>query len=281
MVADDKIEIYSCYGNSKHIIIDGRVFEKKEELKVSRDDGYLTNFKNKLFEIFNDEKEYAEVTISINEDKYQILSDEEGYFEFELTSHKKRFSHNQLIEVSINGGKTISRCTAFIPTEEEQIGVISDFDDTLVISNVTDKIGLFFNLFLKNYKQRKPIKETYNIIKETIKGKNRAFFIVTGSPKQLHKSIEKFLDYHNFPKRTIITKKLHGENSDPIFNQLEYKFNKVKNIILLYPQIKWRLIGDSGEKDREAYEKILKTYPNSIESIYIRDVESGRVEKIF
>jgi len=280
MVADDKVEIYSCYGNSRHIVIDGRVFDSKEKLKYEKSDTLFTNLKNKLSQIFNDEKENAEITISINQNKYQIISDQEGYYSFELSTQQDSFRNNQTIQVSINGGKTVASCRAFIPSKDEQVGVISDFDDTLVISDVVDKISLIKNLLFKNYKQRTLVKEMQEIINSIITDSIRAFFVITGSPKQLHNAINNFLDYHNFPKRTIITKKLHGDNSDPIFDQLEYKFEKVRNIILLYPHIKWVLLGDSGEMDKEVYTQIKKAYPNSVKSIYIRNVKNGEIEKI-
>ena len=40
------------------------------------------------------------------------------------------------------------------------------------------------------------------------------------------------------------------------------------------------MFGDSGEKDREVYEYLSKKYPLKVQSYYIRDVHSGKIEKI-
>jgi phosphatidate phosphatase APP1 len=280
MVADDKIEVYGCYGNSRHIIINGRLFDSKEKQIHSLEDGFFTNLKNKLAQIFNDEKENEPITITIGRYRYQIESDDEGYYNFEATTELDYFQQNQKIDISINKDKTVTSCNAFIPTKTSQIGVISDFDDTLIISEVTDKINLIKNLLFKNYKQRVLTKEVKEKIQEIITDDKKALFILTGSPKQLQKSIHNFLDHHDFPKRTVITKQLNGDNSDPILDQIEYKYAKIQKLILLYPQIKWVLIGDSGEKDKEVYSKIRKAYPHQIEAIYIRNVENGKIRKI-
>ena len=111
-------------------------------------------------------------------------------------------------------------------------------------------------------------------------GNSKAFFVITGSPKQFAKAINNFLNLHKFPKRIVIAKKYKGKNSDPLFDQFKYKYKKIKKIIELYPQIKWTMFGDSGEKDLQTYTKIAKEYPNSVKAIYIRDVKSGKINKI-
>jgi len=49
----------------------------------------------------------------------------------------------------------------------------------------------------------------------------------------------------------------------------------------MYPQIRWVLLGDSGEKDQEIYLKVLQNYPKSVEAIYIRDVETKELKALF
>ena len=85
----------------------------------------------------------------------------------------------------------------------------------------------------------------------------------------------KFLDYYHFPKRVVILKKYKGKNSDFIFNQFNYKISVIKRLFKLYPNIKWYLIGDSGEKDIEVYKTLLQKYPKKIKAIYIRDVKNN------
>jgi len=73
----------------------------------------------------------------------------------------------------------------------------------------------------------------------------------------------------------IILKKFKGKNSDFIFNQFNYKISIIKRLFKLYPNIKWYLIGDSGEKDIEVYKTLLQEYPKKIKAIYIRDIKNN------
>ena len=64
----------------------------------------------------------------------------------------------------------------------------------------------------------------------------------------------------------------------------EQKHARIREILELHPQLRFVLIGDSGEKDPEIYADIVRTYPGRILAVYIREVRldpgDGRVEKV-
>jgi len=279
--AKDTIQIHGCYGNQQYIIVEGRVLDTRDFKKSSEKDGEFTNLKENLGHLFNNEKENQKLNIHIGVNLYPIKSDDEGYFHFEATTAPHDyFSSQQSIKISLSDSNLSTSCTPTIIHKSQTIGIISDFDDTVIVSDVPNKWNLINNIFLKNYKQRTLIDEMPQRFKKVLNKKSNAMFFITGSPKQLQNNIQSFLDYHHFPKRTVITKKIHGNNSDPLFDQIAYKYAKIKKLIWLYPNIKWTLFGDSGEKDREVYSKIKKAYPSKIKAIYIRNVKSGKIESL-
>ena len=281
LVAKDAIQIYNCYGNAQYIIIDGRVLDTRDFKTSLTEDGVFTNLQENLGHLFNNEKENQSLTLSIDIHKYPIKSDDEGYFHFEATTTPYNyFKHQQRIKLSVDKSNISATCNLTIIKANQQVGIISDFDDTVIVSDVPHKLNLINNVFLKNYKQRTLITKMPKEFKTILGNNSNALFFVTGSPKQLQNNIHKFLDYHHFPKRTLITKKIHGNNSDPLFDQIAYKYAKIQKLILLYPHINWVLFGDSGEKDKEVYSKVKKNFPTKVKAIYIRNVESGKIEKL-
>jgi len=280
VVAKIQINLNSCYGNSKKIIIDGIVFYGLNIAKVKKDDSKFTNIKRKLKEtIFNKAKENKDITIFIDKFKYKTKSDDEGFFEFSAVTKKPYFNSKTKIKAIYN--QVEATCKPYIVKNSAKIGVISDFDDTIIKSDVTKNIKLLKNSFLLNYKQREVIKSTKRLINKILKDKYSPFFVVSGSPKQFNNSIYKFLDYYHFPKRIVILKKYKGKNADSIFNQFNYKISVIERLFKLYPNIKWYLIGDSGERDIEVYKTLLKRYSNRVKGIYIRDIKSGKIDKIY
>ena len=144
------------------------------------------------------------------------------------------------------------------------------------MSDVADKARLIANIFSKNYKQREAVAgmaEFYtSLLKNNTQAELSSLFFVTGSPRQLNESINNFLDYQHFPARILISKKLHGDNSDPLFDQFSYKVEKIKTLFEMFPKISFILVGDDGEKDPEVYAEINKLYPGRVIQTWIRKV---------
>lgn len=284
--AKDWINLYATYGNYSTLIVEGRVIDIEdvsESKSVSNDTNILLNLKENLKYFSNDEKKESAIILVVDTKAYRSKTDNEGYFSFHLTIDGG-LKKNQMIQLFTEDSNASQRFDVFIPRDEKHIGIISDFDDTVIHSNVTNKLKLLSNSLLKNFKQREPIsnmQKRFQKIIHTNPSKAVTLFFVTGSPHQLQHNIHNFLSHHGFPPRVLLTKKLHGEGADSLFTTIDYKYDKIERLIKLYPHIKWVLLGDSGEKDREVYMKIVKHYPKAIEGLYIRDVKSEEIEKIF
>ena len=52
--------------------------------------------------------------------------------------------------------------------------------------------------------------------------------------------------------------------------------SQISEIIQRFPERKFILVGDSGEKDPEVYREIKKKFPNQVQEIKIRDVVNDR-----
>ena len=274
MAGDDYIEVYSAFTNGKRVFVEGRVVDVKD--KKTKESNVFSAF-------INDERKNVEVTLSVGENVYVDKSDSEGYFLFDVET-KSVLKQMQTVTLQTKDEKSLQELLLYYPSSKKHIGVISDFDDTVVVSDVTKKVKLLYNTFFKSYKKREIIPEVEKQIKEVLKENNSteqsALFIISGSPYQLTYAINNFLDFHNFPKRAVLTKKVHGEKKDFLLASVAYKYDKIVRLIEMYPQINWVLFGDSGEKDKEIYLKVKKQYSSRIGTIYIRDVESKKVEAL-
>ncbi len=280
--AKDNIVVYHAYGNARQVIVQGRM-EKKRALKpVDKEDGWLRNLWRRVKQVKADDIKHAFVVLSVNHERFTVNGDNEGYFEFNVRTKQTFNMGYQEITLHIKENQNLHKTHATIIDTTPLLGIISDFDDTMIVSEVTDKIHLGINTLFKNYKQRvivpTMLKRFKKILAQNPKGTPSTLFILSGSPQQLFTPIEQFLDYHHFPKHTLILKKAHGENKDPLTNQFAYKTQKIERLIRLYPQMRWVMFGDSGEKDAGIYAFIKKKYPKKVQSYHIRDVDNGKIK---
>ena len=65
----------------------------------------------------------------------------------------------------------------------------------------------------------------------------------------------------------------------------EYKYNTIEPILNEWKKVKFILVGDSGEKDPEAYARLALKFPNQVSQIFIRiayeENLDDRIAKVF
>jgi phosphatidate phosphatase APP1 len=277
--AQDNILVYNAYGNAHHIFIQGRMEEKKNFSEAQEDDNWFQNLWRTLRQVKGKEIKNRTIFALINGEKFQTQGDDEGYFEFDIITQHALQTGYKKIALNIEGNSDASETEVTIIGSEPLVGIISDFDDTIIVSNVTNKIELGYNTVFKNYKQRTVVptmlERFEKILEQNPKDAPSTLFILSGSPQQLFFAVEDFLTFHHFPKHILILKKAHGDNKDPLTDQFAYKTQKIERLINLYPTMQWVMFGDSGERDVEVYQFIKKKYPSKVSAYYIRDVKSG------
>ncbi len=145
--------------------------------------------------------------------------------------------------------------------------VVSDFDDTLAVSEVTKPERLVTNALLRDADSQ-PVVPGMARFYGCLGGKADkvpGFALVSGSPVQFAPRVSAFLARHGFPAgfglylRDIGPGTLSGYKQ-PIIRDLLKR--------LPHPVV---LVGDSGEKDPEVYAQIREEFPGRVRAIYIRD----------
>ncbi len=155
------------------------------------------------------------------------------------------------------------------------ISVISDIDDTIKDSNVLDKNELIKNTFLKEFK---PVPGMSHLYKHWHQ-QGHKFHYVSSSPWQLYPALSQFLSDEQFPLGSMHLKlvRLKDNSLYSLFESPEEgKIPIITKLLTTYPQRKFILVGDSGEKDPEIYAEIARQFPERIVKIYIHDIRKDK-----
>lgn len=157
--------------------------------------------------------------------------------------------------------------------EPTGLSVISDIDDTIKITQVLDRAELLKNTFLRDFQPTQGMPAYY----AALAARGALFHYVSASPWQLYPELQAFLDRH-YPPGTVHLRRLRAK--DPSVLEVlaggeSYKVDTISAIVKALPERKFVLIGDSGERDPEAYGRIARRFPRRIEAIYIRRVEGA------
>ena len=157
---------------------------------------------------------------------------------------------------------------------DQGISVISDIDDTVKLSYVTDHKKLFESSFFKDFLPVEGMPELY----QKWYKQGAKFHYVSSSPWQLYEPLDEFMQNHGFPEATLSLKMIRFKD-ETFFNLFKSatktKPQAINAIIKRYPNRKYILLGDSGEKDAQVYAQIANQHPDKISKIYIRNVNGA------
>lgn len=153
------------------------------------------------------------------------------------------------------------------------LSVISDIDDTIKISEVRDKRALVMNTFCRPFKPVPGLADTYRAWAR----EGAQFHYLTASPWQLYLPLSGFTRSNGFPAGSFHMKTFRVKDGTfaSLFTSPErYKPAVIEELMRQFPDRRYVLVGDSGEKDPEIYAGIARRHPRRVVKILIRDVTS-------
>ncbi len=155
--------------------------------------------------------------------------------------------------------------------EPRGLSIISDIDDTVKVSMVTDRKALLEYAFLRDFEAAPGMAGLY----EDWVGDDVSLHFVSSSPWQLYAPLTEFLTDHGFPWANLNLKlvRFRDETLFDLFKKgTETKPAIIRRILDRYPQRRFVLVGDSGEQDPEVYAGLMREYPQQVLKSYIRNV---------
>lgn len=150
--------------------------------------------------------------------------------------------------------------------------VISDIDDTLLDTGVTHKLKMLANTLFRSTWELKTFPGAAQAVSAgaglRAQYPTRPFFMVSGSPWGLTSRISEFFDRSGFARGAIILRRYSQESLNPF----DFKHPHLLEILDAFPQKKFILYGDTGEKDPEVYAAVMKERPGRVAAVYIHNV---------
>jgi phosphatidate phosphatase APP1 len=154
---------------------------------------------------------------------------------------------------------------------QEGVTVISDIDDTVKVTNVTDLRAMMRKTFLEDFEAVPGMSSRY----VTWANEGAHVHFLSGSPWQLQREIAFMLHRGGFPAGTFQLRAVRFKDSSVL--QLlqpptEFKTTAIEATFARWPTRRYVLVGDSGEHDPEVYGEIARRFPDRVLFTAIRDV---------
>lgn len=287
-----KIMPFYGFGNENYVYLKGRVLEDEKIKDDQEVDGTLTHLKNTYKRYETDEIPGIKLRAAFAGQEIEVETDEEGYFDVEFRTDEAidYSTTGNKIQLKLLGRKTDhdaleSEGYVYAPGKNVEFGIISDIDDTVLVSNVTHFLGQLKLMLMKNATERSPFPGIAGFLRALGKGSDgkgqNPLFFVSGSEWNLFDLLINFFRSHDIPKGPLLLrdKGTGFDRGEFETSEQEYKQEKIRHILDTYPSLRFICIGDSGQHDPEIYQKIVEEYPGRILGIYIRDVSPDKRDK--
>ena len=284
------LKLYRGYANEQELIVMGHVFKPTT---IDEYNFQKKNLKNatsviKMFQIKTQAN--ADVYLDHNNVKIHTKTLNDGYFKFCVPLDQYTTYGWIDYEVSITyNNESITTRDSYIRPHKGNLGIISDIDDTFLVSHTLNPLKKLYVLLFKNINKRKIYEDvvTHYQALSTAGRENKeefnAFFYVSSSEWNLYRFITKFTEIHKLPKAVLLLKDIKTSLTDFFLTSRgnhNHKFEKIKHILEFYPNLEYVLLGDDSQYDPYLYEAICKIFPVTVKAVYIRQTGSSKKEKV-
>ena len=275
------IAAYRGHGDARGVELLGRVLAEAPRGGPREDDDWWDNLLSTYRRFESDEVPGVEVKLRFGTAETAVATGPEGYYSATIepsTPLRDDCLWENAIASLADGTLATPQPVLQVPPDA-RIGVISDIDDTILHSGITDWKTAAQLTFLHNARTRKPLQgvaKLYQALQEGPGGgaPKAPIFYVSSSPWNLYDLLDDFMDLNAIPCGPVFLRDLGLDETKFIKSTGHgHKLERSAGLIERYPHLRWVLLGDSGQADAELYAEAARTFGNRISAIYIRDVD--------
>ncbi|WP_075602489.1 phosphatase domain-containing protein [Saccharicrinis aurantiacus] len=262
--------------NSKHTYIEGSICSGKHHNR-KENVGKLTHFANTIKSYFKTPYSKQNININLNNQNYYTQTDENGGFSISVNQDCDRSSkitisgNNQMLDI-------VQSYPFFFKISESNFDVISDIDDTILVSHTLNHFKRIVTTLLQTTQKRKTVPYTESLLEYTQQYKPN-YFYVSRSERNLFNLLCDTISYHNLPKGALFLTPLLKWNQLLKPNKSKsHKFHIISRLIEQSGNKSYVLIGDDTQHDMQVYLEVIKKYRSRIKLVFIRQVGPIRTE---
>lgn len=274
------VALYGGYGNGRDVLVRGRVLEEHPGAEPDAGDPRLSNLRRSWDQFESDEVPGVQLRLELGGTLSEVTSDEDGFF----LAHVRLKAPARAGWLPVKAQVTqvpyptdtlpSAEGAVLIPGERARFGVISDIDDTILRTHVSNKAKMLYVTLLGNALTRRTFEGTRDLYRGLARaGADAPFFYVSQSVWNIYPLLEQFIREQQLPRGPLLLRQgrlLRDPRTVP------HKPAAIAHLLDTYPQLPFLLIGDSGQRDLDIYLDVARQYPGRIRGILIRNVSRAR-----
>ena len=217
---------------------------------------------------------YIPVTIEIGSRRYPVRADRGGYLDLLIADHGLAPGWHDVTIRARSARPTTARVLVIGP--DTVAGVVSDIDDTVMVTRVPRPLVAAWNTFMRHTSSRQAVPG----MAEFFAGVEEAWtdapvlYLSTGAWNVVP-TLQRFFRRHRLPSGPMLMTDWGPTNTGWFRSGQEHKRTTLRRLLIDFPHVKWLLVGDDGQHDPEIYAQLAREHPDRVAAIAIRQLTPG------
>jgi phosphatidate phosphatase APP1 len=277
------LQPYRGYGSAERIFVIGRAFWQRTDAA-----GEGSELRDVLRRIRRRPVREGRISARFYGAERVVETDRDGYFRVEMAPGRAppadRLWH--ALDLAMEAPEPVgASAEVYIPPRAARVVVVSDIDDTVMLTGVANKAAMLWRLFVEDAGSRTVFPGVAALYRALHAGPGgdemNPMLYVSRAPWGIYEILEEFFQSHDIPVGPILFLREWGLSwRHPLPRRaVDHKRHLIEAMMRLYDGMPFVLIGDSGQHDPEIYQEIVARHPGRVRAVYIRDVAARGPER--
>jgi phosphatidate phosphatase APP1 len=213
------------------------------------------------------------VTISAGGVEHSVTADRGGVVDTRVEVMLEPGWHT--ITIRVGDGETVT-APIFVIDPTGEFGIISDIDDTVMVTLLPRPFLAAWNTFVLDEHARRPVPGMAVLYERLVRSRpNTPVIYLSTGAWNVAPTLNRFMERNLYPPGPLLLTDW-GPTHDRWFRSGRlHKEHSLERIAREMPGIKWLLIGDDGQHDEELYGEFAEKHPEKVAAIGIRQLSTG------
>ena len=213
------------------------------------------------------------VTIDIGGERIEVLADRGGVVDTKVPASLSPGWHQVVLQVE---GSESVEAPVWIVGPDVHFGMISDVDDTVMVTALPRPFVAFWNTFVLDEHARSPTPGMSVLYERLVRAHPGApvIYLSTGA-WNVAPTLTRFLSRNLYPAGPLLLTDW-GPTHDRWFRSgRDHKEENLRRLADEFPRVRWLLVGDDGQHDEELYARFAAEHPERVAAVAIRRLSTG------
>lgn len=163
-----------------------------------------------------------------------------------------------------------AHCEAYVAARDRQLGVLSDIDDTVLVTHLPRPLLALWNTFVLRESARRAVAGMDELQQAALPAADGLVIYLSTGPWNVVPALQAFLRRHRLRPGPMLMTDWGPTNTGWFRSGREHKTTALRRLAAEFPQVRWLLVGDDGQHDPQLYGDFAREHPDRVAAVAIR-----------